>query len=165
MINIILRAIPSVFEGESRSLIIKILTILILIFLLSFYTEAIHAGKILPQSKVSKKTITPQKSSTKGISVSPKLRSDRKALLIYFSNLQNATNVSYMLIYKTNGQEEGAGGSVNPSLGNTASREVLFGTCSKNVCRYHSNITNMKLEVTADLKSGKKIIKRYKIKI
>lgn len=143
----------------------KILFITTLVFLFSSYNETVHAGKILPQSKVSKKAITPQKTSTKGISVSPKLRNDRKALLIYFNNLQNATNVSYMLIYKTNGQEEGAGGSVNPAQGNTATRELLFGTCSKNVCRYHQNITNMKLEVTAELKSGKKLIKRYKIRI
>lgn len=143
----------------------KLLFFTVLIFLFSFYTEAVNAGKILPQVKSSKKAITPQKTSTKRINVSPKLRSDRKALLIYFSNLQNASSVSYMLIYKTNGQEEGAGGSVSPAYGNTATRELLFGTCSKNVCRYHSNIANMKLEVTAELKSGKKIIKRYKIKV
>lgn len=143
----------------------KILIVFTLIFLFSFYTEAVSAGKILPQSKAGKKAIAPQKTSTKGISVSPKLRSDRKALLIYFSNLQNANSVSYMLIYKTNGQEEGAGGSVSPAQGNTASREVLFGTCSKNVCRYHANITNMKLEVTTALKTGKKIIKRYRIRV
>jgi len=143
----------------------KLLFFTALIFLFSFYTEAIHAGKRLPQSKVSKKAITPQKSSTKGISVSPKLRSDRKALIVYFGNLQNAENVSYMLIYKTNGQEEGAGGSVRPAQGTTATRELLFGTCSKNVCRYHANISNMKLEVTAKLKSGKTLLKRYKIRV
>ncbi|MBI3366034.1 hypothetical protein HY041_00195 [Candidatus Roizmanbacteria bacterium] len=142
----------------------KILVLITLIFFFSLYIKTVHAGKILPQSKVSKKTNIKQSSAT-GISVTPKLRRDRKALLVYFNNLQNAQSVSYMLIYKTNGQEEGAGGSVNPSQGNTASRELLFGTCSKNVCRYHSNITNMKLEVTAELKSGKKLIKRYKIRI
>lgn len=138
----------------------KLLFITALIFLFSFYTEAVHAGKILPQSKSSKITV----SSGTGISVTPRLRSDRQALLIYFGNLQNANSVSYMLIYQTNGQQEGAGGSVRVSEGNTTSRELLFGTCSKNVCRYHQNITNMKLEVTAELKSGKKLIKRYKIK-
>ncbi|MEK7533931.1 MAG: hypothetical protein AAB600_01200 [Patescibacteria group bacterium] len=143
----------------------KLLFLTALIFLFSFYTEAVNAAKVLPQSKVSKKAITPQKSSTKGISVSPKLRSDRKALSIYFGNLQNAQSVSYMLIYQTNGQEEGAGGSVNPAQGNTATRELLFGTCSKNVCRYHTNITNMRFEITAKLKSGKTLLKRYKIRI
>ena len=137
----------------------KLLFVTALIFLF-YFIDAVHAGKILPQSKSSKITV----SSGTGISVTPRLRSDRQALLIYFGNLQNANSVSYMLIYQTNGQQEGAGGSVRVSEGNTTSRELLFGTCSKNVCRYHQNITNMKLEVTAELKSGKKLIKRYKIK-
>jgi len=137
----------------------KLLFVTALIFLF-YFIDAVHAGKILPQSKSSKTTV----SSGTGISVTPKIRSDRQALLIYFGNLQNANSVSYMLIYQTNGQQEGAGGSVTASEGNTTSRELLFGTCSKNVCRYHQNITNMKFEVTAELKSGKKLIKRYKIK-
>lgn len=143
----------------------KILFITALIFLFSFYTDAVHAGKILPQSKLGKEATAIKKSVGTSISVTPRLRNDRKALLIYFGNLQNANSVSYMLIYKTNGQEEGAGGSVNPAQGNIANRELLFGTCSKNVCRYHTNITNIKLEVTAGLKSGKKIIKRYRIRV
>lgn len=142
----------------------KILFIVVLIFIFLINVAEINAAKKLPQSKSSSKTVV-KKSQGAGISVTPKLRSDRQALNVYFGNLQNAKSVSYMLIYKTNGQEEGAGGSVNPSGRNTASRELLFGTCSKNVCRYHPNITNMSFEVTAQLTSGKKLIKRYKIKI
>lgn len=142
----------------------KLLFFTALILIFSFYTEDVQAGKVLPQAKSSKKT-TSLKTSSSSISVTPKLRADRKALLIYFGNLQNAANVSYMLIYQTGGQEEGAGGSVNPAQGNTATRELLFGTCSKNVCRYHTNITNMKLEVKSQLKSGKSLLKRYKIRV
>ena len=141
----------------------KILFVVTLIFLFFISIQEAYAAKTLPQSKSSKKT-TVKKSQGAGISVTPKLRLDRQALVVYFSNLQNAQSVSYMLIYKTNGQEEGAGGRVLPSEGN-ATRELLFGTCSKNVCRYHPNITNMSFEVTAQLTSGKKLIKRYKIKI
>ena len=141
----------------------KILFIVALIFLLSISSQETYAAKTLPQSKSNNKTVV-SKSQGSGINVTPKLRRDRQALVVYFSNLQNAQNVSYMLIYKTNGQEEGARGSVKPSEGN-ATRELLFGTCSKNVCRYHPNITNMSFEVTAKLTSGKNLIKRYKIKI
>ena len=141
----------------------KIVLIVFLIFLFSFAQEA-YALKVLPQARSSKKTAS-IKTSTSGIIVTPKIRGDRHALLIYFSNLQNAESVSYMLIYKTNGQDEGAGGSVNPSLASSASRELLFGTCSKNVCRYHTNLSNMSLEITAQLKSGKKLIKHFKIRI
>jgi len=139
--------------------------IIITVLFSSFYAQPIEAAKVLPQVKSSKKTVTTKRSSGSLVTVTPKLRRDRKALLIYFGGLQNANSVSYLIIYTTNGQEEGAGGSVDPSQGNTSSREILFGTCSKNVCRYHTNITNMRLEATADLKSGKKLIKRYKIRI
>lgn len=142
----------------------KIIFAVIFIFLFSIFVPKVEALKVLPQSKSTNKAVVKQ-STTSSITVTPKLRRDRQALNVYFSNLQNAQSVSYMLIYRTNGQEEGAGGSVNPALGNTANRELLFGTCSKNVCRYHPNLSNMTFEVKAQLKSGKNLIKRYKIKI
>lgn len=119
---------------------------------------------MLPQAQ--KATVKAKTANTGGgIGVSVRLRGDKKALLVSFSNLQNATAVSYILTYQTRGQQEGAGGSVRPSEGNTATRELLFGTCSKNVCTYHPSIANMKFEVTTELKSGKKSIKRYKIRV
>ena len=136
--------------------------IITFIFLVILPTSA--NGKTLPQTRTAPKTIAP-KSSGGGISVSARLRNDRKAILVYFNNLQNAANVSYVLIYRTEGREEGAGGSVRSDEGKSANRELLFGTCSKNVCRYHTTITNMKLEVTGTLKSGKTFTKRFKIKI
>ncbi len=144
----------------------KILAITIsFLLLLSFFSSDAFA-KTLPQSKSSSKAVAPKTASSgSSITVSPRLRKDKNALLISFSNLQNATAVSYTLIYQTNGQEEGAGGSVRPSDGNAANRELLFGTCSKNVCRYHTNIKNVRLEVTGQLKSGKTFTKRYRIRI
>lgn len=139
----------------------KILVIIVFIFLFSLINNYAYA-RTLPQAKTGR--VTSLKTLSTSIGVTPKIRHDRHALIIYFSNLQNTESVSYMLIYKTNGQDEGAGGSVKPSEG-SATRELLFGTCSKNVCRYHTNISNMTFETTARLKSGKKLIKRYKIKI
>lgn len=142
----------------------KILFIFTIILLVSIFSQKSYALKVLPQSKTANKQVS-FKPSSAAVSITPKLRRDRKAIIVYFGNLKNAESISYMLVYKTNGQEEGAGGSVNPSLGNSASRELLFGTCSKNVCRYHPNISNMKLEVTTKLKSGKTTIKRFKIRV
>src|SRR3989344_6305887 len=99
----------------------KTLFIVALFFLFFISVQETYAAKILPQSKSSSKTAV-KKSQGSGISVTPRLRRDRQALIVYFGNLQNAQNVSYMLIYKTNGQEEGARGSVKPSEGN-ATRE------------------------------------------
>ena len=138
--------------------------IIIVIFLFLINLPSKTYAKVLPQVRQSAKVTIPRVGVT-GISVTPRFRGDRKALLVYFGNLQNATNVSYVLIYRTQGRDEGAGGSVRPSEGNSTSRELLFGTCSKNVCTYHQSITNMKLEVTGQLKSGKSFTKRYRIKI
>jgi len=130
----------------------------LLLFL--FMAHTADAGKLLPQAKKG----AVKTSLGSALAVSPKLRGDRKALNVYFNNLQNTQSVSYTLYYATNGQQEGAGGTISSS-NNSATRELLFGTCSKNVCRYHTNITDMKLEITYTTTSGKKFLKRYRVKI
>ena len=48
-------------------------------------------AKVLPQAgKGISKAVT--KSVGTGINISPRLRSDRRALVVYFSNLQNASS-------------------------------------------------------------------------
>lgn len=122
-------------------------------------------GKILPQSKKGITNKTGVKSAGTTIGVYPKLRSDRKALIVNFSNFQNAQAVSYMLVYKTNGQDEAAMGALNLTGKATTTSELLFGTCSRNVCRYHPNIKDAKLEISYTSKNGKKYLKKYKIKV
>ena len=143
---------------------VKIMRKIVLVVLFTFLAlHPVEAARLLPQAKKST-TSTLRRASGIGITVSPRVRPDRKAIIVNFGNLQNANAVSYTLIYKTNGIEEAAGGTVTSS-GNTATRELLFGTCSKNVCRYHANITNARLEVQSKLKSGKTSIKRYRVRV
>ncbi len=104
-------------------------------------------------------------SYTSGVGIVPRLRGDRLALIVYFSNLNKAKNLQYTLIYETNGKQEGVSGTVDGSAGNTASRELTFGTCSAGVCRYHTGLTNMKLEVITTLTNGKRTIRRFRIKV
>lgn len=122
-------------------------------------------AKLLPQA-VGKKVVSSNKTSavSSSVTVSPRLRADRKALLVSFGGLTSATSVSYTLTYNQNGQNEGAGGSITPDSA-TASRELLFGTCSSGVCRYHTNIKNMKFEVVSKLKSGKVVKRRFGIRV
>ena len=135
---------------------------LILITMLAFFiaSSAVEA-KLLPQAKKSGKAGI----RYSGPSVSVKLRKDRQALNVYFSGVQNASSISYTLSYQTNGKDEGAGGSIDPSGTYSLSRELLFGTCSSGVCRYHTGITNAKFEVVMNLNSGKKITKRFRIRV
>ena len=129
-------------------------------FPLFFFTQIAEA-KVLPQSK---KSTTVVKQST-GINVYPKLRADRRALIVNFTNLQNASAVSYFLTYKTNIQDEGAMGGLNLSGSSSQTSELLFGTCSKNICRYHTGIRDARLEVSYTTKLGKKYLRKYKIKV
>lgn len=142
----------------------KTLSLFVFAFCLVFFFGNVDA-KVLPQA-VGKSTFSPKKTVgvATSVSVSPRFRADRKALNVSFGGLTNANSVSYTLTYSQNGQQEGAGGNITPDKA-SATRELLFGTCSGNVCKYHSNIKNMKLEVVIKLKSGKVVKKKFKINV
>ena len=141
----------------------KVSILVLTLFSFLIFTQSIEA-KVLPQAKKSTKTAVIKSTGTT-IGVSPKVKTNKKALVVNFSNLQNASSVSYLLTYKQGGQQEGAGGALNLAGGSSQTAELLFGTCSKNVCRYHTNIKEAKLEVSYTNKAGKKYVKRYRIKI
>jgi len=137
-------------------------SLFILLLSLFLFASSVEA-KLLPRFS------SPARSSGGGggggsLVVSPKLRGDRRALNVYFGNLSKAKSVSYILTYRGNDSDQGAMGSVDVASGNTT-RELLFGTCSTSVCTYHQGISNMRLEVTIELTSGKKIVKRYRVKV
>ena len=132
-------------------------------FSLFIFTKNAQA-KVLPQAQRSGLTTTIRNSGG-GIGISAWLRGDRKALIINFTNLQNVTAVSYLLTYKTSTQDEGVQGVLNLSGAGSTTTELLFGTCSKNVCRYHIGIKDAHLEVTYTTKAGKKYIKRFRIRV
>lgn len=120
-----------------------------------------------PTQKITKKTSIKTKKTAAAsslIGVSYSLRKDKKALMVAFSNLKKASNVFYTLSYQTQGKYEGISGTITPSK-NQESRQLLFGTCSNKVCRYHKGIKNMRFEISAELLSGKSMNKSYKIKI
>lgn len=84
--------------------------------------------------------------------------------MVTFVNLTNVSRITYTLSYTANGIEQGAMGSLVPS-GATDSRDLYFGTCSHGVCTPHRGIQKATLVIETQLKSGKKNIKRYRIKI
>jgi len=143
---------------NSKISIIKIVLVLIVPFFL--FPKKTLAAK----PRVWSKTSTTQTTATRP-TFSVKLRKDRLALNVSFYNLNTADSVSYELTYIGNDNEQGVFGSVFVKEGDVASRLLLFGTCSKNVCRYHQNIQNMQFKITAKLKSGKTLIKKYKVRV
>lgn len=144
---------------------IKHLSLLILSLLILNLTAPYAQAKVLPQAgKSTGKSVVRSAGTT--IGVYPRLRADRKAVIVSFTNLQNAKSVAYSLIYTHgSGQQEGAGGGLNLTGKKTDTAELLFGTCSAGVCRYHSNIRDARLEVSYTSVSGKKYLKKFKIRI
>jgi len=99
------------------------------------------------------------------VGYSVRFNPNRTGLIISFSALTNANSVNYSLSYNANGIAQGAMGTITNPQVSTDSREILFGTCSGGVCRYHTNITNAKLVITSKLKSGYTTRKTYLIRI
>lgn len=99
------------------------------------------------------------------VTTSARFRGDRRAIIINFAGLNNATSVSYSLTYNSNGIPQGAMGTITQISGSSDSRELLFGTCSHGVCRYHTGLTEARLVITSKLKSGITIRKSYKLKV
>lgn len=134
--------------------------ILVLLLSLLFLITAIPAHAL--KKRVYKTTSTATIISP---TVSVKLSANHQNLLINFSSLNLAQSVSYELTYLANNIEQGVYGSVDPKKSNSDSRNLYFGTCSKNACTLHKNITNTSLTITLKLKSNKSQIRRYKIKV
>lgn len=139
--------------------------LILMVLLFGFFLPKNAEAKVLPQAqKSTPKSTVAKNAKVTGIGVSPRLRNDRRALIVNFSNLQNAAAVSYLLTYQTSTQNEGAMGALGLKGSSQDRVELLFGTCSKNVCRYHTGIKDAKLDISYTLKNNKKYLKKYKIK-
>lgn len=140
----------------------KLIAFIAILFINITINPDLIQAKVLPRFQKSVKRAVTYSS---GPSISAKLRADRKALNLYISNANKAGSISYTLSYRTNGVDQGVAGTIDPGGQTSLSRELLFGTCSSGVCRYHTGITNAVLEVTSTLTSGKRVLKRFRIKV
>lgn len=122
----------------------------------------VYAKRLLPALRPAGSS-KPTKVST-GVNIKVKFRGDRKGVVLNFSNLSAASNVVYELTYDSRGITQSAGGAVRTN-NDAASAEVLFGTCSSGACRYDSGISNAKLKVISVLKTGKKVVKPFRLKV
>ena len=144
---------------------LHLLTLFFLFF--TFFFLAAHPTHALVRRKIPTQTSSPvvNRGTVGIVGIVGRLRSDRRAIILSVTGLNSAESITYLLTYVGNGQSQGAQGIIRPIEGAVASRELLFGTCSHGVCTYHIGIKDARLEVTAKLKNGKILIKRYKIKM
>jgi hypothetical protein len=99
------------------------------------------------------------------IIVQTKVNINKNAVNVYFGNLQKTSSLFYQLSYITNGKQEGAGGTITTKGKYSLSRNLIFGTCSAGVCRYHKKISNAKLNVTVTYLDGKTKTKTYGVRL
>lgn len=118
---------------------------------------------LFPSPAEAKKKL-PARKMVSGPQTTLKLRGDHQALLLTLTNLSSAQSINYLLTYQAGGVGQGAEGSHDPAAGN-AQKELLFGTCSANVCTYHQNISDMLFQTTIGLQDGRTLTRKYKIKI
>ena len=119
---------------------------------------------VLAAKKFVKKTSSGTKKYTSSIPAIVKYRADKRAIFLSFTNFSNIKSASYSFTYNTNGNPQGAGGTITAENNPGAQRELLFGTCSTAVCTYHYNLTGARLVVTAKYANGKTASKVFRIK-
>lgn len=156
-------------SSKNRFLHITVAFLLTFAILIKVTTNEAQA-KLLPRAKSSGSSGAVQSKPRASapvagrVAVSVKFKSGKSGIVATFSNLGVAQSVTYSLTYTSRGIKEGVGGSLT-DLSGTQVRELLFATCSNNVCRYHTGITNARLTITTTLKNGKKVVKPFKLRV
>lgn len=135
----------------------------ILIGVIMFSPADIEAAKkFVPKKTVVRKTVS--RTTAGSIPAVVRYRPDRQGILLSFLNFNGIESAAYSFTYNTNGNPQGAGGTITSANNPTVQRELLFGTCSTSVCTYHYNLTNARLVITAKMISGRTITKTFRIK-
>lgn len=123
----------------------------------------------IPQIEAAKPRIAaPPKAGTAKVSgvgfMSVRLSRPTNSVIVNLQNLTQVSKVEYTLEYKSLGIDQGVMGSIVPT-GNTDSRSLYFGTCSKGVCTPHRAITGAVLTIRVFKKAGGSVAKRYRIRV
>lgn len=125
---------------------------------------AVSAKRLLPRAQQQSAPGGGTAVKTVGVKSLVQFRSDRRAIIVTFQNLEIASRVEYSLTYTARGIKQGAGGIITPAT-SEETRELLFGTCSHGVCRYDTGITNARFTVTTVLKNGRKVVKPFRLRV
>jgi hypothetical protein len=133
--------------------------------LLSVLTmQFIGLSGVSAAKKFIRKPTLVKNTSAQGIPAIVRYRSDKQGILLSLSNFNGLESISYSFTYETNGVAQGAGGNITASNNPTTQRELIFGTCSTSVCRYHYNLSNARLLLSAKYTNGRTATKTYRIK-
>lgn len=138
--------------------------VLSVIFLLGVIIFAASNPVFAAKKFVSKSSIPRARVSKGSIPVIVRYRSDHLGILLSFANFNGIDSATYSFTYSSNGNPQGAGGTIKSTSNSTSPRELLFGTCSTAVCTYHTGLTNARLVLTANFTNGRTATKVFRIK-
>ncbi len=136
--------------------------IILLLVLVALSASSVSAKKLLPFLRKGAGVAT---LTSSGVTSSVKFRGDRLGIIVTLGSLQAAYKVDYFLSYQTKGTTQGASGSITDTGVGSATRDIIFGSCSKGACRYDSGISNAKFVITIYLNSGRKIVRSFRLKV
>jgi len=83
-------------------------------------------------------------------------RYDKKAVILKIEKIPKGTKmIEYEMTYDTEGVERGVMGTITVKPDDkTITREILLGTCSRNVCVYDKNVEKVKLVLRIETDKG-----------
>lgn len=125
----------------TKKLLIAGLAILVLIFLVVFIVKKRGGGSAsvlpTPTPEILQELLLQDRPFA---SLTP--RSDGKELALKISGIKDAATIEYELAYLSNDLSRGVIGSINLNGETEITRNLLLGTCSRNVCRYDEGVTS-----------------------
>jgi hypothetical protein len=68
-------------------------------------------------------------------------RADKKEITLEIKEIKNADSIEYELSYLSKGLSRGVVGTIELKGETSITRQILLGTCSKNVCKYDEGVT------------------------
>ncbi|MDP3954839.1 MAG: hypothetical protein Q8Q15_00560 [bacterium] len=132
----------------------KLLPVIIVIIIALagvFYVATGSQKPETPKEETVKETVLPI-GERPYVSLTP--RDDGHELTMEITGIVDVDTVEYELVYLAEGVSRGGVGSGDLKGGSSFTRKVLFGTCSKNVCRYDEGVTGGTLTLRFRGKSG-----------
>lgn len=68
-------------------------------------------------------------------------RADKKEITLEIKGIKNADSIEYELSYLSKGLSRGVVGTIELKGETSITRQILLGTCSRNVCKYDEGVT------------------------
>jgi hypothetical protein len=137
-----------------KNLRILILVVLLVLGIGVFFAfNAIRSARSPAPKVIEPKKEAPETMLRPYFFLSP--RSDGKAFTIKVTKIPESSKIDYEITYLTEGITQGIIGQVVPGQGKDFyQREHIFGTCSKNVCKYDRNVEFGKWKANIETKEN-----------